>query len=282
MVPGDDTPFASAMTMDEIEESMSGDTQEKPDLSKITADGDDIPEAYRGKSVADIIKIAEGARTQMNESTRAAQEARDAALRAEGARSAAPPPKEEPPPKEMTREELKALYDEDPLAAIAKIEEQAMSRVAAHVEARIAPLTAGTMSAAENWARQEFPDEFALFGDEIKGMIDSIPNKQVFSDKKGWQDAISFIRGKAGNFEKLIDHRANKNNTEEGERARGRERDSAGFTGRTTVASRQRQDTSSRAAEGMNDDERRIAQRFIDDGTFKDMNEYIKWQKMGG
>lgn len=280
MVPGDDTPFTSAMTMDEIEESMSGDTQEKPDLSKITADGDDIPEAYRGKSVTDIIKIAEGARTQMNESTRAAQEARDAALRAEGSRTPPPPPPEAP--KEMTREELKALYDEDPLAAIAKIEEQAMNRVAAHVEARIAPLTAGTISAAENWARQEFPDEFALFGDEIKGMIDSIPNKQVFSDKKGWQDAISFIRGKAGNFEKLIDHRANKNNTEEGERARGRERESAGFSGRTTVASRQRQDTSSRAGADMNDDERRIAQRFIDDGTFRDMAEYVKWQKMGG
>lgn len=283
MVPGNDdstSPFGTSMTMEEIELE-SGEVAPRADLDKTLAEGDDVPEAYRGKSVSDIIKIAEAARTQMNDSVNSARTAAEAARVAAEAlgsrREEAPKPEA---PKDMSRDELKALYDEDPLAAIQVIEDQAMRRVAQHVEDRIAPLTSGTVSQAENWARQEFPDEFELFGDKIQGMVDSIPNKQVFSSKKGWEDAVAYIRGQKGNFEKLIDHRANNDNREEASSARTRERDNAGFTGKTSVSSHRRESSSS-ANSGMGDDEKRIAQRFIDDGTFKDMAEYIRWQKMG-
>jgi hypothetical protein len=284
-VPGDNeglSPLGQAMTMDEIGASLEGDEKPPVDLTTVKAEGDAVPEAYRGKSVDEIIKMAEGARTQMNESVQAAKEARESAQRAaEMAGRGAPPPPEEKP-KELTREEIKAIYDEDPMKALEIMETQLLTRVTNHVESRIAPLTDGTVNAAENWARQEYADEFELFGDKIKGMIDSIPNKQVFSTKKGWEDAIAYVRGQKGNFEKFIEHKNNKNNSEELGNARERERASAGFSGRTTVASSTRRETSSRQDADMGDEERQIAQRFINDGTFKDMNEYRKWQKMGG
>lgn len=269
------------MTMNEIEEQLG--TEEKPpvDLKTMMAEGETVPEAYRGKSVDEIIKIAETARTQMNESTVAAKEARAAAERAEQFGRTPPPPPPESP-KDLTREQLKELYDEDPIKALEMMETQALRRVEKHVEERIAPLTAGTVSAAENWARAEFPDEFALFGDKIQGMVDSIPNKQVFSSKKGWEDAVAYIRGQKGNFEKLVDHRAEKASALEGQGARERQRETAGFTGRTTVANSARRDTSSRQDADMGDEERQIMTRFINDGTFKDAAEYRKWQKMGG
>lgn len=282
MVPGDDSPgFGESFTMDEIEEGAGATVVEKPDLSKVMADGDDVPEAYRGKSFSEVIKIAETARTTMNESVAAARTAAEAARDAAaaiGTRQEAPPP----PPKELTREEIKALYDEDPMAALDVIQDQAMRRVSAHLEERIAPLTSGTMSAAENWAKQEFPEEFELFGDKIKAMIDSVPNKQIFSGKKGWEDAIAYVRGQKGNFEKLMDHRNNKGNSDEAASARERERAAAGFTGRSTTTARQREAARSADSSDMNDTEKSIAQRFIDDGTFKDMAEYRRWQKMGG
>ena len=80
--------------------------------------------------------------------------------------------------------------------------------MSAHIEARIAPLTAGTMNAAENWARQEYGDEFELFEKDIKALVNGVPNKQVFTTKEGWQDAIAYVRGKAGNFEKLLGSRS--------------------------------------------------------------------------
>jgi len=282
MVPGDDSPaFGESFTMDEIEAGAGATAVEKPDLSKVLADGDDVPEAYRGKSVSEIIRIAETARTTMNESVTAARTAAEAARDAAAAIGTRqdPPPT---PPKELTREEIKALYDEDPMAALDVIQQQAERRIAQHVEDRIAPLTSGTMGAAENWAKQEFPDEFELFGDKIAAMIASVPNKQIFSGKKGWEDAIAYVRGQKGNFEKLMDHRNNKGNSDEAATARERERANAGFTGRSTTTARQREAARSADSGDMSEQEKGIAQRFIDDGTFKDMAEYRRWQKMGG
>lgn len=281
MVPGEESPYGTSMTMEEIEAESGGEEVVKPDLSKVMADGDDVPEAYRGKSVSDIIRIAETARTTMNESVTAARTAAEAARDAAaaiGSRQEAPPP----PKPDLTREEIKALYDEDPMAALDVIQQQAERRIAQHVEDRIAPLTSGTMGAAENWAKQEFPDEFALFGDKIQQMIDSVPNKQIFSGKKGWEDAISYVRGQKGNFEKLMDHRNNKVDSNEAATARERERGSAGFTGRSTTTARQREAARSADSGDMSEQEKSIANRFIDDGTFKDMAEYRRWQKMGG
>lgn len=284
-MPGDNdnpSPFGQSVTADDYEAATDESSNQKPDLSKVVADGDDIPEAYRGKSVTEIIKIAETSRGAMNDSVEASRQAAEAArAAAEASRAPAPPAPEAP--KELTREELKAMYDEDPLAAIELMNTQALRRAEAHVSARLDGLTEGTVAQAENWAKQEFADEFELFGDEIKKMVGGISNKAVFTTKQGWQDAVAYVRGKAGNFEKLVEHRTNKENGAARDEARKGQRDSSGFTGRNVSANgRSRDVADSAATKDMGDDEKAIAQRFIDNGTFKDMAEYKRWQRMGG
>jgi hypothetical protein len=271
--------FGESMTLDEIE-AQGGPGGEGNDDD---AD-DDIPEAYKGKSPKEIIAIAELARTGMQtaEAARAAAESARQAFEANaGSRQSAAPTVEEP--KELTREELQELYDKDPLEAIAKIEEQAMRRIEAHVQSRIEPLTAGTMSAAENWAREEFPDEFELFEGDIKKLINSVPNKSVFTSKQGWEDAVAYVRGQKNNFDKLVTHRAEKVNRENASQGRERERSNAGFNGRSSVRAGSRGDGGSDRdiANKMSDEQRQVAQRFIDDGVFKNFKEYNNWYNRG-
>lgn len=274
-------PFGSSVTLEDMETDESDSSGGKPDLKTIKAEGDDIPEAYRGKTFSEVIQIAEGARGAMNESVQAARDAAAAArAAAEGGNRPAPAVEEV---KELSRDELKALYDEDPLQAIAVMQEQSMRRAEAHVEQRLGAITEGTVSQAENWARQEFADEFELFGDDIMKMVGGIKNKAVFTSKQGWEDAVSYVRGKKGNFEKLVTHREEKANKENGNNARANERERSGFTGRNTAGNVRSRDVSNETAtKGMSDEERTIAQRFIDNGTFKDMAEYKRWQRMGG
>jgi hypothetical protein len=271
--------FGESVTLEEME----GDTEEGPKKGgDHKAEGDDIPDEYKGKSVAEIIKMVDLSRDGMRTALSAAESARQAAELAAASRQPAPQIQDEGP-KELTREELKALYDEDPLAAIEKIEEQAARRVNAHIEARLAPLTSGTMNSAENWAREEFPDEFELFEKDIKALIAGVPNKTVFTSKEGWQDAIAYVRGKGGNFEKLVDHRLEKKNATDRDTSRTRERERTGFSGRSTNAGNTRAPDNDRAiADKMGDDQRRIAQSFIDAGTFKNMSEYMTWYNKGG
>jgi len=269
--------FGQSVSLEEME------SEAKPEVKggDTKAEGDDIPEEYRGKSVKEIIAIANSARSGLQTATSAAEAARAAAELASQNRQSAPPPPEEV--KELSREEIKALYDEDPLKAIEVIEEQAARRVSAHIESRLAPLTQGTMSAAENWARQEFGDEFELFEKDIKALVNNVPNKAVFTTKEGWQDAVAYIRGKAGNFEKLIDHRREKENNQDRETARTRERSAAGFTGRSTNAGNTRAPSSDKAiGDRMSPEMKTIADNFISDGVFKDYAEYMSWYNKGG
>jgi hypothetical protein len=283
-MPGDEdvreSLFGESVTLDELESQQ--DEPKKGASPEDKFEGDDIPESYRGKNVKEIIAIAELAREGMktSDSARAAADAaRSAAESLASSRGTeVVAPKEEP---ELTREQLQELYEKDPLEAIAKIEEQAMKRIAAHVESRIAPLTSGTTAQAENWARQEFPDEFELFEKEIKKLVDSVPNKTVFTSKQGWEDAVSYVRGQKNNFEKLVDHRADKKNRVNLEESRGRERNNTGFSGRSTTRSGASLAADKELAGKMNEEQRSIAQRFIDDGVFKDFKEYNSWYNRG-
>ena len=269
--------FGESVTLDELE---SG-ADEKPKAGDIKAEGDEIPEEYRGKSLSEIMKMADLARDGMRTALTAAETARAAAEMAGNRPAPVAAPIVEAP-KELTREELKALYDEDPLRAIEVIEEQAQRRVNAHIEARLAPLTSGTMNAAENWAREEFPDEFELFGKDIKSLIDGVPNKAVFTSKEGWQDAIAYVRGKKDNFEKLVSHRQEKADKTARDESRGRQRDSAGFSGRSSSGRGTPAGNDKEIGDKMGDDQRRIAQSFIDAGTFKNFGEYNEWLRKGG
>lgn len=274
--PTRESLFGESVTIDDLDDKAPDD---KPKGGDALADGDDIPDEYKGKSVNEIIKIANAARDGVRSATSAAEAARAAAdVAAQSYRQPAPVADE---PKDLTRDELQALYDEDPVKMIEAVESQAARRIDRHIEQRLAPLTAGTMSAAENWAKEEFPEEFELFGDDLKKLVDSVPNKAVFTSKDGWQDAIAYVRGRKGNFEKLVKHRQDKEEATSRDASRGRERDTAGFGGRSNSGTRAPA-ADKAVADKMSPEMRTVAQSFIDQGVFKDYSEYQTWYNKGG
>lgn len=277
-MPAPEMPFGEALTIDEIEQQISA--------GESAAADEDVPEAYRGKSPKEIIAIAESARGALNEKLDVTKIAAEAAARAAGSMSAPPPP---PPakddgPAELTRDQLKELYDEDPMKALEVMEQQMLHRVEKHFDSRIAPMTDGIATQAENWARQEFPEEFELFGDDIQKLVSNVGNKGVFTQKQAWEDAVAYVRGKKGNLERLIEHRSKGENRDAARSARDNEARSAGFNGRNTGGNTVRSTAAQDAAIAaeMDDMELAIANKFIDDGTFKNMQEYKLWARRGG
>lgn len=259
------------MTMEEIEEQLAAAEAPKPvNLSETKLDGDEVPEEFRGKTLADVLK---GVGT-MKDALRISESARQAAEAAREASSAArstpaPVVQEEP---EMTREQLKELYDNDPLAAIEKMQEISMKNAERHLASRLAPLEGGVTQAAENWARQEFATEFELFGKEISDFVAQMPNKAVFSTKKGWEDMVAYIRGRQGNLEKYIDHKQNGRGKSPSD-ARSEQINDAGFQGSGDTP----RISIPKSAAGLDETQKKIAQRMIDDGLIKNMDEYVRF-----
>jgi len=137
---------------------------------------------------------------------------------------AAPPQekKEEPPPKELTREELNELHKTDPLAAIEYMQAKAIRTAEENLARRLGPLSAGAATSARQLAMQKYPDEFQVL---------------AMGNAKAWDDLISYVRGKPGNFEKMLDHRDSKRRDADATAAREREAASAGVHTRSEVRS---------------------------------------------
>ncbi len=211
-------------TLDEMEESTREETpQPKPEDIK-TPDGKSLAEILeRQARLEESLRLSESARVALQES----------AKRPEPVREEAPQPIREP----LTREKLAEVFAEDPIKAVAMMQDDAMERAAAHVEARLNQLQAGTVDQAENWAKQEFKDEFAVLGDQIEDFRRKIPNQAVFTTKQGWEDLISYVRGQRGNFEKYLEYKTNGPKKTPAEARREVELDT-GFTPTRTTRSR--------------------------------------------
>lgn len=270
-----ESPGATHVDIDEYERSKAAPPA-PPKASEFKLEGDDVPEEFRGKTAAEIAKeakafqtalrISEDARTSMRASLERPQEP---------ARPAAPVVEEEKLP---SREEIKALYDEDPIAAIEKMQEIALRAAEKNLNVRLGQMSAGTASLAENWAREEFGDEFKLFGDEIKSFISKIPDKSPLSTKEGWENMISYIRGQRGNFEKLMKYRT-EGPGKTGTEARIEQEAAAGFSGTNGAA---RSAIPAKGPSVVTDEtEKEIVKEFIASGTFKDEAEYLKWKNLG-
>src|SRR5688500_10588566 len=235
--------------------------------SEIKLEGDDVPEAYRGKTAAEIMALA----TATQNALRLSEDARTS-LRAAADQPPPPPPpapvQEEP---EMTREQLKDLYDTDPIEAMAKMTEIAEKRATKNMNARLGTMESGAVGMAENWARQEFPDEFKLFEKDIAAVRARIPNPAVFATKQGWEEAIAFVRGQRGNFEKLMEHR--RDPARSSVEARAEQATTGGYTGRPT----QPTPVPTTGPTVLDATQKQIAQEFISQGIFKTEEEYIKW-----
>jgi hypothetical protein len=204
----------------------------KPDLSKISVDGDDIPEALKGKSVRELLERQKSLEEALRMSEASRQEAMTMAQLAANRGSEQPKgeptaPAPEPP---ITAEMVAEAFAEDQAQGIAmlqKMNQQAIDRAVDHFGKRLEPLISGSTSAVESQARQKYPDEFELYKDDIEKLISSLPNKSVMSTMQSWDDMIAYVRGR--DPLKLYNFMATKEAKKRASEAQASERESVGF-----------------------------------------------------
>lgn len=247
-----------SVTFDELEQQAV--TPPAADLTQIKLEGDNVPELIRGKTIDEAMK----AFGSLEQSLKASEQARVQPQ----AQVAAPVVEE---PKELTDDELATLYDESPIKAIQAMQEQAERRASRNLESRLAPLAAGTAATVEAAARAKYADEFALFGDQITAIASQIPNaRAVLSSGAAWDDLIALVRGRAGNFDKLIEHKTQQRQQPVREAARTEQRESVGFS--DSGGSRGRIASSEAGLDA--------TQREIASNLGMTPAEYIKWSKI--
>lgn len=244
-----------------------------PTPGEIKLDGDAIPEEYRGKTVADIIARAKATESAL----RISEDARLSLSQSAQNRQDAPPSQQqEPEVPNITREQIQELYEKDPIEAMELVNNLAIARAEKHMNNRFGQLVSSVSDTTENWAKQEFADEFKVLGKEIEEFRRSLPDQRVFTSKKGWEDLVSYVRGQRGNYEKLMDYKQGGRQPQRTlELARTEQDMDSGF------APAPRRSSVPVAAGNMDVTEKKIMNEFIDSGTFKDENEYLRWKSMG-
>jgi hypothetical protein len=110
-----------------------------------------------------------------------------------------PPPAE--PARELSAEELKKLWDENPLAAIDQMLDRREKILTKNIDARLGGLAASTASSARDAAERKYPDEFKVLAREIDETLTELKNPNL-STMKHWDDFIAFVRGR--NFDKVV------------------------------------------------------------------------------
>ncbi len=201
----------SSVTMDEIGEHLAATTADaaSTDLAAIKLEGDNVPAELRGKTVAELLRDRE----VLSQSVQIANNARLAAEAAAKAGATATPPAAPPLPPalpRLTKEQLAEKFETDPIEAVAYMQEIAIQDASQQFERRFGSLTHSAATTAEAEARKLYPDEFALFGDEIKTITNGVPDKNILANPEGWKLIVSTVRGKPDNFEKIIEVRAKK------------------------------------------------------------------------
>lgn len=223
-------PVGNSQTLEDMEQSLAT-PPEKPKLADLKLEGDDVPADLRGKSVDELVKLADG----LGKSLKLSEQARLAMP------LHAPPPPVVPTPEEpeLTDEALAELMQSEPIKAIRIMQKQAEKVVMKNLESRIGPLVSGTASAVENGARAKYPEEFEVLGSEISAMVQRLPNKAVLSDPGAWDDLVSFVRGQPASFDKLMNHRIAKKSNAGLDQARAQQADAAGMTFAPTLSTPQ-------------------------------------------
>ena len=166
---------------------------------------------------------------KLQESLRVSEAARLAVAAAAPTAPAAPKEPEPTPVVPKTREEIAAMFQEDPVGAIEYVQNLTLNAVAQHVDSRVSPLANSALNAQEIDARNRYKTEFELFGDDIKKMAEQVPDRSVLTNPAAWDDLVTFVRGKSGNLEKYIAHVTQNNR----DTARNEQIGGTGFTGRS-------------------------------------------------
>lgn len=265
----------SEFTMDEMESSNAAPAKTVSG-NDLKLDAPDLPDSIRGKSASEVAaQIA-----ALQDSVRLSEVARLATQASAdvAARPAAPAPVVEPEKETVyTREQLAEMMQADPVATVALITDNAIKQAAKHFETRLGGITTGAVSSAEAIARSEYKTEFELFGKEIGEFKNGLRDPSVLSTQQGWDDMISYIRGKKGNLEKYIDHKTKGSAEAVATAARASQAADTGFSPSPTTEPLPKTGTVVLDATA-----KEIAKNFIDAGVFKDEAEYAKWMQTGG
>lgn len=197
------------------------------DPAALKLDGDNIPEPLRGKSLADVLAT-------QSELQRALQTSRDTIDALRNSTEALAASRQQPAPvvqqpvaePELTKEQLKAMYEEDPFAYQQYMFTQMDKKIQKQVSSSVAPLAATTASASEAQARQKFAEEFSVLGNEINQVLSQIPDRAALAQPGAWEQVIYYVRGQ--HMDKIIDARTRKANETALEEARKKEANGAG------------------------------------------------------
>lgn len=268
---------SEAKTFEEIEADLGKAAASGADVLNTKLEGDNIPDALKGKTVeelADRTKRLEDS-LRVSETARTEGAGRMGQLEAENAALKVVQPSQKPVPDSkpvLTTEQLKDMYDKDPLAAIATMQQQANETMEANLAARMQPLTRNSADIAEQNARTKHAETFELFGDQVEGHLSKIPDRSVMSTAAAWDDLASYVRGQPGNLEKIIEHRASagKKKTEEDALQAASDAAGASLTGGA-------QRPTPKTNVGVMDDTKREIAKI--QGISEE--DYLKWENMG-
>lgn len=259
----------TSVSLDEMEAQNSAPVA--PKLDEIKLDGDAIPEEFRGKSVADLVKLAAGFGSALKLSERARENAETMARMASSAAPAPAAPAAPAAEPEPTDEQIAELYEKDPIKAINILNERAIKRASLHLEQRLAPLYSGTAGAVEQQMREKYKDEFAALGNEIEELIPQVGGRERLTTPKAWEDLIAYVRGQPKNFDKLVEARMAAARTTTVESARNGQELEMGFQAAPT----RRAPVADRGSGQMDPVKKQIAEEL---GMTVD--EYIRWEKV--
>jgi hypothetical protein len=186
----------NATTFDEMEAANSAPN--RPDLSAVKLEGDDIPEFVRGKSVSEALSLLQRQQQALEISENARLALKNSQEALETSRSVpAPQPVATPAPEpEHSEQELRELYERDPFAYQQLMNERLEKRILGNVQSQIRPAIGASADLALRNARTEYADEFAALGPEIENMISKLPDKSVLANAGAIDDLVSYVRGK--------------------------------------------------------------------------------------
>lgn len=224
--------------LDEVEDLLpeheEGGTKPKPtaapsavDLYNQRLEGENVPESVRGKSIAELIQYGVARDEALRLSEQARQDLLAVSTRPVQINNAPPAA---PDVKPLSKDELNELFQNDPIAAMDYMVRLRGGELVNHVERRIGSLADSNRQTAESRARERYKTEFELFGPEITKALSTLHDQSGLASDVGWDNAIAWIRGQSGNFEKLMEHKTKQSANVGREEARSGQRVAAGYT----------------------------------------------------
>lgn len=221
----------TGITFDEIEKQLK-ETEGSLAASKLEEmklEGADVPENLRGKTAREALNHIKALEDSLRTSEGARQQALTMAQLAAQRGEAPPAPVAVEPEALITSEQVAAAFSEDPTKGVDlmnKMTQQQIDRAGEHFMKRISPMLSGAGGAIEAEARRKYPDEFDIYKEDIKALLERIPDKGTMSSMQSWDDMIAYVRGK--DPMRLFAHMQKRDSTKAAADAQERERVSAG------------------------------------------------------